>query len=164
MKITPLLLSLALAVPASASAQSNDVTIPDAIQFGASVEAMTARLADQCDEAPVRTIDPPFLPDVQTIQQQIDCTGFDYMGEPRLAEFVFRDDALQMVWILVDADDEERIIAAMRETYGEAGLSVAGVIGFREQMTAWRYEPPEVLFYSEELRPMMEAFQDSQAE
>ena len=86
------------------------------------------------------------------------------MGEPRLAEFVFRDDALQMVWILVDADDEERIIAAMRETYGEEGLSVAGVIGFREQMTAWRFEPPEVLFYSEELRPMMEAFQDSQAE
>ncbi|MEO1167834.1 MAG: hypothetical protein AAFW97_03885 [Pseudomonadota bacterium] len=157
-KALSLFLAAGLLWPAAASAQSADVTIPAAIAFGASVETMNQRLAPLCDEAPVRTIDPPFLPDVQTIQQQIDCRGFDYMGEPRLAEFVFRDDALQMVWILVDADDQERVIAAMREAYGEDGLTTDAVIAFREHRTAWRFEPPEILFFSEELRPAMERF------
>ena len=164
MKAGALFLLATLGISTGVSAQSTDVTAPDAMEFGASVDGMTERLAGMCSEANLRTIDPPFLPDVQEIQQQIDCEGFDFMGEPRLAEFVFRDDALQMVWILVDADDQERIIAAMRESYGEEGLAVAGVIAFPEQRTAWRFEPPEVLFYSEELRPMMEAFRDSQTE
>jgi hypothetical protein len=164
MKAGALYLLATLGMSTAVSAQSVDVTIPDVMEYGASVDTMTERLAGMCSEAELRTIDPPFLPDVQEIQQQIDCEGFDYMGEPRLAEFVFRDDALQMVWILVDADDQDRIIAAMREAYDEEGLPVAGVIAFREHRTAWRFEPPEVLFYSEELRPMMEAFQDSQAE
>ncbi|RED17749.1 hypothetical protein [Parasphingopyxis lamellibrachiae] len=158
MKAGSLFLWAMLGVSSAASAQSADVTIPDAIAFGASVDSMTERLAGLCSEAELRTIDPPVLPDVQNIQQQIDCQGFDYMGEPRLAEFVFRDDALQMVWILVDADDQERIVAAMREAYGEDGLTTSDVVAFREHRTAWRFEPPEVLFFSEELRPAMERF------
>ena len=163
-KALSLLLAAALLSPAAAYAQSADVTIPNAIAFGATVETMTERLAPLCGEAPVRTIDPPGLPDVQTIQQQIDCRGFDYMGEPRLAEFVFRDDALQLVWILVDADDQDRIVAAMREAYGEEGLTTDMVIAFRDHRTAWRFEPPEVLFFSEELRPAMERFLTPPAE
>lgn len=164
MKAGSLFLWAMLGVSPAASAQSTDVTIPDAIAFGASVDSMTERLAGLCSEAELRTIDPPVLPDVQNIQQQIDCQGFDYMGEPRLAEFVFRDDALQMVWILVDADDQERIVAAMREAYGEDGLTTSDVVAFREYRTAWRFEPPEVLFFSEELRPAMERFLAAPAE
>ncbi|QLC22048.1 hypothetical protein HFP51_07555 [Parasphingopyxis sp. CP4] len=167
MKITPLLLSLALAVPASASAQStdaaNDVTIPDVVEFGASLETMTERLSDHCPEWNIRTIDPPFMPDVQEIQQQLDCNGFAYMGEPRFAEFVFRDGVLEMIWMMVDADDEDRIIAAMRAAYETEGLYFEGseqaprIIGFQDHNTAWRFEPPEVLFYSEAMAPALEA-------
>lgn len=164
MKAGSLFLLAMLGMSQPASAQSTGVAVPGPIAFGASVEGMTERLAGLCSETDVRTIDPPFLPDVQEIQQQIDCRGFDYMGEPRLAEFVFRDDALQMVWILVDADDQERIIAAMREAYDEEGLATDAVIAFPAHRTAWRFEPPEVLFYSEELRPAMERFLAAPAE
>ncbi|MEM8697392.1 MAG: hypothetical protein AAGE05_15325 [Pseudomonadota bacterium] len=164
MRSASLFLALTFAAASPVFAESSDVTIPEAIQFGTSVDTMTDRLADLCTEAPVRTIDPPRLPGVQDIQQQIDCDGFDYMGEPRRAEFVFRDDALQLVWILVDADDQERVIAAMREAYGEEVIENSAVVAFPEYRTAWRFEPPEVLFYSEELRSAMEGFLGSLAE
>jgi len=163
MKITPLAFSLLLAMPSVAAAQSADVTLPAVVEFGASLETMTQRLSEHCSEWTVRTIDPPFMPDVQDIQQQLDCTGFDYMGEPRFAEFVFRDGILEMIWMMVDADDEDRIIAAMRAAYETDGIYFEGseqaprIIGFQDHNTAWRFEPPEVLFYSETIAPAMEA-------
>lgn len=163
MKTAPLCLSLLFAVPSAAMAQSADVTLPEVVEFGASLETMTERLSDYCAEANIRTIDPPFMPDVQNIQQQLDCDGFDYMGEPRWAEFVFRDGILEMIWMMVDADDEDRIVAAMRETYESEGVYFDGgedaprIIGFQEHNTAWRFEPPEVLFYSEVMAPALEA-------
>jgi hypothetical protein len=164
MKPTPLFLSLLLALPSAALAQSADVTLPDLVEFGASLETMSERLADHCTEANIRTIDPPFMPDVQNIQQQLDCDGFDYMGEPRWAEFVFRDGILEMIWMMVDADDEDRIVAAMRTAYESEGIYFEGdgedtprIIGFEDHNTAWRFEPPEVLFYSEAMAPALEA-------
>ena len=162
-KTVPLFLSLLLAVPSAALAQSADVTLPEVAEFGASLETMTERLSEHCPEWNIRTIDPPFVPDVQNIQQQLDCDGFDYMGEPRWAEFVFRDGILEMIWMMVDADDEDRIVAAMRATYENEGVYFDGgegaprIIGFQEHNTAWRFEPPEVLFYSEAMAPALEA-------
>ena len=78
------------------------------------------------------------------------------MGEPRKAEFVFVDGKLQFTWVMVDADDQERIIAAMRKHYKADGLSNKAAIAFSEHRTAWRFEPPEVLFYSEEVAPAFE--------
>jgi len=163
-KTTPLILSLLLAVPSGAMAQSTDVALPDVVEFGASLETMTERLSEYCSEWNIRVIDPPFMPDVQEIQQQLDCDGFDYMGEPRFAEFVFRDGILELLWMMVDADDEDRVIAAMRARYESEGLYFEGdgettprIIGFQDHNTAWRFEPPEVLFYSEAMAPALEA-------
>jgi hypothetical protein len=142
---------------AAAPAVAQSVALPGVIAFGSSHAQMTERLEGRCTEAETRVIDPPFLPDVENVQLQIDCEGFDYMGEPRLAEFVIRDDVLEMVWILVDADDQERIVAAMREAYDSDGIEAGGMLAFPEHRTAWRREPPEVLFYSDTLAPLFEA-------
>ncbi|MBC2777146.1 hypothetical protein [Parasphingopyxis marina] len=151
----PCLAVAAALVSTPAAAQS--VTLPDTIVFGTSHDALAEGLEAHCTEARSRVIDPPFLPGVEAEQLQIDCDGFAFMGEPRFAEFVIRDDSLEMIWILVDEDDEDRIIAAMREAYGEQGIEAGGMIAFPEHRTAWRFEPPEILFYSEALAPLMEA-------
>jgi len=154
------LLPLALA----SAAHADTVTRPDVLAFGATLESVSARLADRCTEANLRTIeDGPFLPDLQHSQQQIDCDGFAYMGEPRLAEFVFRDGILEMVWVMVDEDDAERVIAAMRSVYQGEGRVLPIGVAFTDHRTAWRNEPPEVLFYSEAIAPFMEAFFDQQS-
>jgi hypothetical protein len=62
-----------------------------------------------------------------------------------------------LVWILVDEDDQDRIIAAMAEKYGSGGLRNEMLIGYPEHRSAWRYSPKEVLFYSQDVAPMFEA-------
>ncbi len=134
-----------------------DVAKPDSITFGSSVADIQKALAADCSQMDLRSFSPPQIPIAKESHQQIDCQGFNYMGEPRLAEFIFADDRLQLVWILVDEDDQDRIVAAMAEKYGSDGLKNEMVIGYPEHRTAWRYSPKEVLFYSEDVAPMFEA-------
>jgi len=89
---------------------------------------------------------------------QIDCDGLDFLGAPRWAEFVIGDDRLQMVWVMVDADDKAKSVAALKEAYGAPSHETDMFIAFAQSDAAWREEPPEVLFYSEEIAPMMEAW------
>jgi hypothetical protein len=152
---TALSLLAATAVPSVAPEPS--VAKPEVVTFGASVAAMQSALEPHCSSAELREFDPPRLPMAKESHSQIDCQGFEFLGEPRLAEFVFADDSLVLVWVLVDADDQDRTIAAMREHYAGEGLTVEGAIAFPEHRTAWRFEPPEVLFYSEAVAPMFEA-------
>ena len=154
MSITGLIIAAMTMAPASSS---SSVTKPDVIKFGASVESIEAELNSSCTKMDLRTFDPPQIPIARESHQQIDCRGFDFMGEPRLAEFVFADDRLQLVWILVDADDQQRIIDTMRQTYKSDGLANEMAIAFPDHRTAWRFEPAEVLFYSEDVAPMFEA-------
>ncbi|MEM8918327.1 MAG: hypothetical protein AAGE37_05645 [Pseudomonadota bacterium] len=156
MSAIPVSLIAALALT-SVSVASETVTKPEVITFGTSVADMQDQLVSLCTTISVRTFDPPRMPIAKTSHQQIDCQGFAFMGEPRLAEFVFADDRLQLVWILVDADDQDRTIAAMRKSYGSSGLENNMAIGFPDHQTAWRFEPAEVLFYSREVAPMFEA-------
>ncbi|MEO0441867.1 MAG: hypothetical protein AAF067_13460 [Pseudomonadota bacterium] len=156
MSAMPVSLIAALALT-SAGVASETVTKPEVITFGSSVADMQDRLASLCTTITVRTFDPPRMPIAKTSHQQIDCQGFAFMGELRLAEFVFADDQLQLVWILVDADDQDRTIDAMRKAYGSQGLENSMAIAFPEYRTAWRFEPAEVLFYSQDVAPMFEA-------
>ena len=149
--------SLAAMALLSATVATSDVTKPDTITFGSSVADIQTAIASSCTTMDLRSFDPPKVPIAKTSHQQIDCQGFDYMGEPRLAEFVFTDDRLQLVWILVDEDDQDRIIAAMEQEYGSKGLRNDMLIGYPAQRTAWRYEPKEILFYSEEVAPLFES-------
>ncbi len=150
-------ITLIAATAASVSAPANSVARPEVINFGSTVSAMQTALEPLCTSAELREFDPPRLPMAETSHSQIDCQGFEFMGEPRLAEFVFADDGLVLVWVLVDADDQDRTIAEMRKHYATEGLTVEGAIAFPKHRTAWRFEPPEVLFYSEAVAPMFEA-------
>src|SRR4029077_16988633 len=92
---------------------------PPVIRFGASVADMQSTIADRCANMNLREIKPPFLSNVKTRQMQIDCEGFRFLGKPRHAEFVFRDDSLEMVWIMTTAEEKGSISAAMSAAYAE---------------------------------------------
>lgn len=135
----------------SAPGTAQSVERPEIVAFNSTVTAMESDLADHCDSQTTRRIDPPFLPDVQNEQMQIDCEGFSFLGQPRHAEFVFRDDSLVMVWILTEAAEEPAILAQMRTAYGAPSHDTEPYVAFMDYRTALRREPPEVLFFSDVL-------------
>jgi hypothetical protein len=133
-----------------------DPSKPDVIEFGNSVESMESALQGACATKQLRVFDPPKTPIAKESHQQIDCRGFDFLGAPRLAEFVFIDGKLQLVWILLSDEEKATTVDAMRSVYGTQGHDNSQVIAFPEFRTAWRNEPAEILFYSEEFAPAIE--------
>ncbi len=148
-----------LAFAASTPAMAQDVSLPDFVEWGASAEAIEQALDGKCANGlTVREIDPPFLPDIEDRQLQVDCDGLDYFGDERFAEFVIGDDRLQMIWIMVEPEDEDDAVAAMREAYGQPSAEADMFVAFENARTAWRAEPPEFLFYSPEVAERMSAW------
>ncbi len=149
----------ALTIMTTQAGAGDDPLLPDVIKWGASAADIEASLDGKCANGFVnRPIDPPFLPNGPAIQVQIDCDGLDFLGAPRWAEFVIGDDRLQMIWVMVDAEDKAKVVATLKQSYGAPSHDTEMFIAFTQSRTAWREEPPEVLFYSEELAPMMEAW------
>ena len=125
---------------------------PQIIEWGASASEIETALVGSCENGLIkRPINPPFLPNVETHQVQIDCDGFDFLGTPRWAEFIIGDNRLQMVWIMAEAEDQEKIVTALTDAYGEPSGKNDLFIAFAQNRAAWRFEPPEVLFYAAEL-------------
>ncbi|WAT16919.1 hypothetical protein OZN62_08190 [Aurantiacibacter sp. MUD11] len=148
--------TLALAISTPAVAQ--DVALPDLVEWGGSAAAIEAALEGKCANGlTVRDIDTPFLPDTEQ-QVQIDCDGLEHFGAPRWAEFVIGDDRLQMLWIMVDSEEEDSAIEAMRAAYGEPTAESEMFVAFADANTAWRTEPAEFLYYSPELAEAMSAW------
>jgi hypothetical protein len=124
---------------------------PAVVRYGATVAEMEKALAGSCSSLKARRIDPPFLENVRTVQMQIDCDGFSYLGKPRWAEFVFRDDSLEMVWIMTSTAEEPDILSLMKVAYGEPARRNDKYIAFPDGRTAIRFKPAEVLLYSPNL-------------
>jgi hypothetical protein len=125
---------------------------PEIIQFGTGTAELESVLKPLCKKGQrTRPIDPPFLPNVKNQQLQIDCEGFEFMGAPRWAEFVIGDGELKMVWIMVEAHEQDSIATAMEEAYGPPSHRNENYIAFSQNRAAWRFQPAEVLFYSAEL-------------
>jgi len=122
---------------------------PPVIRFGAKVAEIQTALAGSCSTSKLREINPPFLNDVKQKQMQIDCEGFPFLGGARHTEFVFRDDSLEMVWIMTTPVEQESIRAAMHEAYGGESIRNANYEAFVRARAALRVKPAEVLFYSE---------------
>ncbi|MEL1252077.1 hypothetical protein [Aurantiacibacter gilvus] len=147
-----------LAFAASTPAMAQDVSLPEFVEWGSSAAAIEEALDGKCAGGlTVREIDPPFLPGAE-YQVQADCDGFDYFGDERFAEFVIGDDRLQMIWIMVEPEDEDDAVAAMREAYGQPSQEAEMFVAFENARTAWRAEPPEFLFYSPEVAEQMSAW------
>ncbi|MEQ1882977.1 MAG: hypothetical protein ABL878_18645 [Burkholderiales bacterium] len=112
---------------------------------------MTQALSTLCTAQRLRRIDPPFLTEVRTRQLQIDCDGFLFLGQHRHVEFVFRDDRLVMVWLMVTKQETQRMIEAMTAAFGTPSHRNGQYVSFESSRTAWRFEPAEILFYAPEL-------------
>ena len=131
------------------------VTKPDVITFSAPQSEMRAALETECSEIEERVIEPARIPEA-TSHTQIDCIGFDYFGAPRVAEFVFADDALILVWILVDETELPDLEAAFTRTFGPASFTGEEVVGFFENFAAVRKDVPEALYYSQDVSELVE--------
>lgn len=144
------------------AAQAGQIDRPAMIKFGASVDTISALLAESCDSAMLRDIEPVEIPDVAR-QQQIDCDGLSYFGAPREAEFVFGDDALLFVWILTRAEEDAALVAAFTEKFGAPSHATSMFTAFADHNAAVRKDKPEVLFYSDAVAPQYRAWFDQQA-
>lgn len=87
---------------------------------------------------------------------QLDCEGFQFLGKPRRAEFVFRDDSLEMIWIVMNAEEESSVVKAMTDSMGPPTHRSDKYIAFTENRMAFRLDRPEVLLYSEKLAPLVQ--------
>jgi hypothetical protein len=124
---------------------------PAVIRFGASIAEVERALEGQCTQRRLRTDDPVFLPNVRERQSQLDCKGFQFFGQGRHLEFVFRDGRLMMVWLIVTDAEASTMIDAMTRAYGAPTERNADYVTFERDRAAWRYRPAEILFWAEEL-------------
>ena len=122
----------------------------------ASPEDSADYIGAHCSEATTRTLSVDELPLATTSHVQIDCDGFDYFGAARRAEFVFADDALTHVWILVEAEDLAPLQARFETEFGAPDHATEGFTAFNAHNAALRRDIPEALYYSEAAAPLFQ--------
>jgi hypothetical protein len=137
--------------------------LPEAAVFGASVAEIKAGLEGNCTKLSVQPIEPVQIPGVSE-QVQLDCEGFDYFGAPRKAEFVFGDDALTFIWVLVGASETDDLIASFKETYGAPSHETADFTAFADGNAAVRTDTPEALYYAPAVADAYRGWFDQQAD
>ena len=144
------------------AALANDVRKPDIIAFGASAAEMAIALEPYCRDQAMKTVEPPQIPGAAK-QSQLDCAEFNYFGAPRLAEFVFADDALTIVWILTDKSEESALITAFKAAYGDPSHDTPAFTAFADSLAAVRKDVPEALYYSQSVAAAYRGWFDQQA-
>lgn len=131
---------------------------PDVINFDMDYEALNGRLNDYCSRIEERKIEPLQIPETRDSQVQIDCYDFHYEGKSRLAEFVFRDGQLILVWILTDKSEENKFEKKLTAEYGGPSHTTSGFTAFTAKHAALRKDKPEVLFYNPVVSGLFEAW------
>lgn len=135
---------------------------PTLFEFGHSVASIKKNLAGQCDSIITKNNEPIQLPTAKESQSQLDVYGFQFAGKKRSVELIFADDALDIVWILTEAEEEEKFIAQFKELYGEPTHVTSEATFFLDNGTAIRNNPNEILFLSERLKEPYRQFLNSQ--
>jgi hypothetical protein len=127
-------------------------SVPAALEMGASLDDVSARLIPACRSHAIRKLEPEKHPLGPQTHVQIDCYGYDFLGFPRLIEAVFADDALTHAWVLTTAREEARNRAALVAHYGEAIRAGEAFEVYGDGTVALRKDDnPEVLFMSEQM-------------
>lgn len=129
---------------------------PSGLLFGDGIDAHD--FSAMCTSHTARELDPAELPLATTSHIQVDCQGYDYFGDERLAEFVFADGALTHVWILVDAAELDALQSAFEAAFGSADAQTPGFAAFFSHRAAVRRDVPEALYYGATAAPLFEAF------
>lgn len=127
---------------------------PIVIEFASRMGTMEADLAGKCDATEVRPFNMIDHPDV-TSQFQLDCYGFDYFGAPRLAEFMFVNDALAVVLINIEISEIPALETAFIAQFGEATHSKDTVLAFAEDFSGVRNDPPQSVYFAEFAAPYL---------
>lgn len=121
---------------------------PNNISFGQKLDVATNMLKSLCKKLTSLEIKPAQIPNTKIRQIQLDCHGYNYAGKERLAEFVFKDDELFLVWILVNRNELASLEKSMLKKYNNANYNNDLFAGFTQHNTALRKDIPEVLFYA----------------
>lgn len=150
--VTPLILFILLSIP------SVEISKPEVLEFGNSMDEIRRNLESQCDSMIIRSNQPIQLPTAKKEQSQLDCYGFQYAGKKRKVELIFADDQLDIVWILTEAEEEKYFLDGFKELYGEPTHMVEDATFFLNAGTAVRNKPHEVLFISERLKQPYKQF------
>jgi hypothetical protein len=133
---------------------------PGVVRYGATVAEMQTRLASVCKTAKPRPVEPPYLPDVKAAQVQLECDGLPFLGRPRRAEFIFRDDSLELVRVITTADEQGSILKSLTDANDPPTERNSRHVAFAANRTVLRLDRPEVLFYSERLAPHLRSWFD----
>lgn len=141
-----------------------NVTLPEAFVFGASIEKIEELLLPLSDSLHIREIEPIELPTAKTSQRQMDISGFEYAGKKREVELVFADDVLDMVWVLTNADEERDFIEQFTNLYGNPTHIKEDVTFFLDNGVAVRNQPHEILFISDRLKDPYRAWLEGSME
>jgi len=134
------------------------LALPGSFVLGGDEADNAAPLAQMCESQERRVLDPDSLPLAQNSYVQIDCHGFAYLDAPRKAEFVFADGRLTHVWVLVNAEELDRLTQRFEQTHGAADVKAEDFTAWFSARTAVRRDIPEALFYSETASPLFEAW------
>jgi hypothetical protein len=133
-----------------------DALQPAVVRYGSSVAEIQKALAGSCTTMNTRVIQPPFLTGVKQQQLQIDCEGFSYLGKPRHAEFAFRDDKLELAWIMTTPEEADFIASLMRTAFRVEPLRNDRYVSVSRERIALRSKPAEVLLYSPDVAEQYE--------
>ena len=157
MKSTMALIIALITTSAGYTQDNTDIAKPEIIHFGQDLSESRKSLATYCDNISVREIIPAEIPGTKNRQMQLDCEGFEMAGAKRLAEFVYRDDKLVLVWILVNESELPALRQKMITSYGTPSFEVNGAFtAFTSHRTALRADIPEFLFYSADVSGQFE--------
>jgi len=146
----------------SCAIQRKAIEKPPIFEFGSSMTEMQRRIAALSDSVTLRVNEPIQLPTAKKSQSQIDVHGFMYAGKKREVELIFADDALDIVWILTEAEEEQNFIDYFKSKYGEPTHVTEEATFFLNDATAVRNKPHEVLFISNRLIEPYKQFLESE--
>lgn len=158
-----LLAAALIATSACATATASDLSLDNSIRFDASLDTLSPVFNTLCTSWEAVTMNPAELPIAQTSHVQVNCQGFQHAGDARLAEFVFADDRMAFVWVLIDASELDGFAEDLRGVYGQPTHDTAMFTAFADNNTALRRDIPEFLFYSQTIAPMYRGWFDQMA-
>ncbi len=127
---------------------------PTVIEFASRMGSMENDLKGKCDATEVIPFDMIDSPDV-TSQFQLNCYGFKYFGQPRLAEFLFVNDALAVTVINVEPNEIPALEAAFIDTFGPPTHSKDTVLAFADNYAGVRNDPTQAVYFAEFAAPYL---------
>lgn len=136
----------------SCTNENNTLEKPSIFEFGSSMEQLEGRLIPLSDSLKVRLDEPIQLPTAKNSQSQLDVYGFEFEGKKRHVELIFADNALDIVWILIEKDETQHFIDELKGEYGAPTHVTPEATFFLNHGIAVKNTPHEVLFISERLK------------